>query len=397
MGRRRGVAQREGTIHGLNCRRHDAGPPQSPRGPASPPSLPAGWPGPAARRRPIGRQTHRATRPARRWLTAPRPRGAGGPGRPHLALPAGVARADPVSEGRCGAPAAVESRGWAPPAAWLPARPRPPAARRPPAVQPSPALSGVAPSRDGARAARRRSAAPDGSRGALALAALARRSVRVPLTGRGDSSRGLAARHRPLPGAHVALARGMVGWPLPPVMGAPHRRVLPARLTARESSGHAHFLRWSDPPSAACTRGRSRVHRRSVERLTGVGTPEASPAPRPPGWCAAAFPGGRAGRLLRDGSIAGRCIPVPGIPAYGLPGDASPGTLPSPTQDSVPACWLGFVRVAISDDWTFCACKAQLPPHRTDGSRLRRFTWTAPCPAVDRGDSRVPTQPVPDY
>jgi hypothetical protein len=104
-----------------------------------------------------------------------------------------------------------------------------------------------------------------------------------------------------------------------------------------------------------------------------VRTPEASQEPRPHGCCASAFPVGRAGLLLRYGSISGLFIPFTGVPAYGLPVDASPGTLPYPTQDSVPDCWLGFVRVVISDDWTFCACKAQLPHHRTDGSRLRRF------------------------
>src|SRR5262249_41997707 len=69
--------------------------------------------------------------------------------------------------------------------------------------------------------------------------------------------------------------------------------------------------------------------------------------------------------LLRSGSISGLFIPFTGVPACDLPVYASPGPLPYPTQDSVPDCGLGFVRVAISDDWTFCACKAQPPPHRT--------------------------------
>jgi hypothetical protein len=104
-----------------------------------------------------------------------------------------------------------------------------------------------------------------------------------------------------------------------------------------------------------------------------VGTPEASQEPRPHGYCASAFPVGRAGRLLHYGSISGLCIPFTCVPAYDLPVYASPGTLPYPTQDSVPDCWRGFVRAAISDGWTFCACKAQLPPHRTCRSRIRRF------------------------
>src|SRR5215510_10293262 len=99
-----------------------------------------------------------------------------------------------------------------------------------------------------------------------------------------------------------------------------------------------------------------------------VGTPEASQEPRPHGCCASAFLVGRAGRLLRYGSISGLFIPFTGVPACDLPVYASPGTLPYPTQDSVPDCWRGLVRVAISDDWTFCACKAQLPPHRAYGA-----------------------------
>lgn len=105
--------------------------------------------------------------------------------------------------------------------------------------------------RDGARAARRRDDGPDGSSGALARAARSRLSVRVPWTCLGDASRGLAARHRPWPGAHGALDRCTVGWPLPPVRGSPQRRVRSARRTARGSSGHAHCLRLSDPTRAA--------------------------------------------------------------------------------------------------------------------------------------------------
>jgi hypothetical protein len=116
-----------------------------------------------------------------------------------------------------------------------------------------------------------------------------------------------------------------------------------------------------------------------------VGTPAASQEPRPHGCCASAFPVGRAGRLLHDGAISGLFIPFTGVPACDLPVYASPGTLPYPTQDSVPDCWLGFVRVVISDDWTFCACKAQLPHHRTYGARIRRFG------RLSQGATRTPT------
>src|SRR5262249_16057572 len=59
-----------------------------------------------------------------------------------------------------------------------------------------------------------------------------------------------------------------------------------------------------------------------------------------------------------------------GVPAYVLPVDASPGTLPYPTQDSGPDCWLRFVRAAITDGWTVYACKAQ--PRPAPGVRFSR-------------------------
>jgi hypothetical protein len=112
-----------------------------------------------------------------------------------------------------------------------------------------------------------------------------------------------------------------------------------------------------------------------------VGTPDASQAPRPHGCYASAFPVGRAGRLLHDGSISGLFIPFTGVPACDLPVYASPGTLPYRTHDAVPDCWLGFVRVAISDDWTFCTCKAQPPSE--PGMRL------SPHPALQGLASRL--------
>src|SRR5262249_58135812 len=72
-------------------------------------------------------------------------------------------------------------------------------------------------------------------------------------------------------------------------------------------------------------------------------------------------PQGTAGRLLHTCSISGLFLPFTDVPAYGLPVYASPCALPHPTQDSVPDCWLRFVRAAIADGWTICACKAQHP------------------------------------
>ena len=72
-------------------------------------------------------------------------------------------------------------------------------------------------------------------------------------------------------------------------------------------------------------------------------------------------PQGTAGRLLHTRSISGLLIPFTDVPASVLPVYAAPGALPHPTQDSVPDCWLRFVRAAITDGWTVCACKAQPP------------------------------------
>jgi hypothetical protein len=76
-------------------------------------------------------------------------------------------------------------------------------------------------------------------------------------------------------------------------------------------------------------------------------------------------PQGTAGRLLHTRSILGLCIPFTDVPAYVLPVYAALGTVPYLTQDSVPDCWLRFIRAAIADGWTVCACKAQPPQNCT--------------------------------
>jgi hypothetical protein len=90
------------------------------------------------------------------------------------------------------------------------------------------------------------------------------------------------------------------------------------------------------------------------------------------------------GGSFRVESVAGLAwntqllIPFTGVPAYVLPVYASPGTLPYTTQDSVPDCWRGFVRAAISGGWTVCACKAQPPQNRAHPSpstRLKQSTY----------------------
>ena len=81
-------------------------------------------------------------------------------------------------------------------------------------------------------------------------------------------------------------------------------------------------------------------------------------------------PQGAAGRLLPTRSISGLLLPFTDVPASVLPVYASSGTLPCPTQDSVPDCWLRFVRAAIADGWTVCACKAQ--PRTDPGVRHDR-------------------------
>jgi hypothetical protein len=89
-------------------------------------------------------------------------------------------------------------------------------------------------------------------------------------------------------------------------------------------------------------------------------------------------PQGTAGRLLHTRSMSGLCLPCTDVPAYVLPVYASPGTLPSPTQDSVPDGWRGFVRAAIADGWTVYACKAHPPQnraHRSPCTWLKQSTY----------------------
>ena len=99
-------------------------------------------------------------------------------------------------------------------------------------------------------------------------------------------------------------------------------------------------------PLLACRGYAPRKHRRSLALAAAVMLPS---------------PQGTAGRLLHTCSISGLFLPFTDVPAYVLPVYASPCALPHPTQDSVPDCWLRFVRAAIADGWTICACKAQPP------------------------------------
>jgi len=59
----------------------------------------------------------------------------------------------------------------------------------------------------------------------------------------------------------------------------------------------------------------------------------------------------------------GAIFPFTFVSAYCLPVYASQWPLPDTTQDSVPDCWLGFVRAAISGCWIPCASRRN--PHRT--------------------------------
>jgi len=61
----------------------------------------------------------------------------------------------------------------------------------------------------------------------------------------------------------------------------------------------------------------------------------------------------------------GARYPFTCVPAYRLPVYASQWPLPGTTQDSVPGCWLGFTRAAISGRCVSAACKAQPPQIRT--------------------------------
>jgi len=131
---------------------------------------------------------------------------------------------------------------------------------------------------------------------------------------------------------------------------------LSACLTLQASLAPAGSPLFTYHPLHACRGYGPRKHRSSLAIAAAVILPS---------------PQGTAGRLLHNRSISGLFIPFTDVPAYVLPVYASPGTLPSPTQDSVPDCWLRFVRAAIADGWTICACKAQ-PPQNGTCSRIGR-------------------------
>ena len=127
----------------------------------------------------------------------------------------------------------------------------------------------------------------------------------------GCSSLCIEARYRPLHGAHVTLDRFIICWPLPPVMGSPHRRVLSASLTAQGCSGLPHCLSLSDPSSRACTRGLSLVHIPALERMPWVRTPDAAPQPRLSGYGDATFPAGGSGSAPAHPINVGALYPIP--------------------------------------------------------------------------------------
>jgi hypothetical protein len=135
-------------------------------------------------------------------------------------------------------------------------------------------------------------------------------------------------------------------------------------------------------PLPACRGYAPRKHRSSLALAAAVILPS---------------PQGTAGRLLHTCSISGLFLPFTDVPAYVLPVYASPCALPHPTQDSVPDCWLRFVRAAIADGWTICACKAQ-PPHNPARPRPPSSAhsgsqgcqrWVGPRGPTPRGGDRV--------
>ena len=72
-------------------------------------------------------------------------------------------------------------------------------------------------------------------------------------------------------------------------------------------------------------------------------------------------------------------LSVSDIPLASAVPQCTPISRPYWRQGSqTPDCWLGFVRAAISDGWTVCACKAQPPQnraHRSPGTRLKQSTY----------------------
>src|ERR1035438_4692749 len=76
-----------------------------------------------------------------------------------------------------------------------------------------------------------------------------------PVVMTGCSIRCIVARSPPLNEVHVALEHFDFRWPLPHVVGSPHRRVLSASLTACEPSDRPRFIGLATLTASAGTHG----------------------------------------------------------------------------------------------------------------------------------------------
>jgi hypothetical protein len=153
-------------------------------------------------------------------------------------------------------------------------------------------------------------------------------------------------------------------WP-----GSPVLRVLSVSLTSTRSSDPSHLVGLAGPASLRVNRMDLSCSRWFLWLHAG-GTTPGSTSDR--SRCR-----GLRFRLPLCGTGSATPITIDFgaifIPAYNLPVYASQRPLPDAAQDSVRSCSLGFAAAVVSDGRLQRACKAQLPHHRTYGSRIRRF------------------------
>src|ERR1019366_2163258 len=94
-----------------------------------------------------------------------------------------------------------------------------------------------------------------------------------PVVMTGCSTRCIVARSPPLNEVHVALEHFDFRWPLPHVVGSPHRRVLSASLTACEPSDRPRFIGLANLTGSAWTHRLLLVRHKSFAYTPWIRTP----------------------------------------------------------------------------------------------------------------------------